>query len=64
MLRSLFSSFAIIIVISSCAQSSSKMDFETYDPVSTLVVPEHKLTKAKFLSLMYIIINGMGRNRI
>jgi predicted TIM-barrel fold metal-dependent hydrolase len=24
------------------------MDFETYDPVSTLVVPEHKLTKSKF----------------
>jgi len=24
------------------------MDFETYDPVSTLVVPEHKVTKAKF----------------
>jgi predicted TIM-barrel fold metal-dependent hydrolase len=30
-----------------CAQSA-KMDFEKYDPVSTLVVPEHKLTKAKF----------------
>ncbi|MEP6844602.1 MAG: amidohydrolase family protein [Panacibacter sp.] len=29
-------------------QSTNKMDFETYDPVSTLVVPEHKLTKAKF----------------
>src|SRR3954466_3328345 len=27
---------------------SQAMDFETYDPVSTLVVPEHKLTKAKF----------------
>ena len=25
-----------------------KMDFESYDPVSTLVVPEHKLTRAKF----------------
>jgi len=24
------------------------MDFEKYDPVSTLVVPEHKLTRAKF----------------
>lgn len=24
------------------------MDFESYDPPSTLVVPEHKLTKAKF----------------
>lgn len=26
----------------------TKMDFEKYDPVSTLVVPEHKVTKAKF----------------
>jgi predicted TIM-barrel fold metal-dependent hydrolase len=25
-----------------------KMDFEDYDPPSTLVVPEHKLTRAKF----------------
>jgi predicted TIM-barrel fold metal-dependent hydrolase len=24
------------------------MDFETYEPVSTLIVPEHKLTKAKY----------------
>jgi len=30
------------------AQSSDKMDFEKYNPTSTLVVPEHKLTKAKF----------------
>ena len=28
--------------------SQQKMDFETYNPVNTLVVPEHKLTKAKF----------------
>lgn len=30
------------------AQSRPTMDFEKYDPVSTLVVPEHKLTRAKF----------------
>lgn len=30
------------------AQNSPKMDFETYNPPSTLVVPEHKLAKAKF----------------
>lgn len=30
------------------AQNGSKMDFETYEPVSTLVVPEHKIGKAKF----------------
>ena len=29
-------------------QASPKMDFETYNPVSTLVVPEHKITRAKF----------------
>ena len=40
--------FALIIGLNSCAQSPGKMDFETYDPVSTLVVPEHKLTRAKF----------------
>jgi len=33
--------------LAACAQSS-KMDFEKYDPVSTLVVPEHKVVKAKF----------------
>jgi predicted TIM-barrel fold metal-dependent hydrolase len=30
------------------AQTNGKMDFETYNPVSTLVVPELKLTRAKF----------------
>src|SRR5215203_7077178 len=30
------------------AQSQEKMDFEKYNPTSTLVVPGHKLTKAKF----------------
>lgn len=29
-------------------RSIGKMDFEAYDPPSTLVVPEHKLTRAKF----------------
>lgn len=35
----------------SCAQErplDDKMDFEKYDPPSTLVVPEHKLTHAKY----------------
>ena len=39
--------FCLIGIFSSCAQSG-KMDFEKYNPVSNLVVPEHKLTKAKF----------------
>ena len=48
MIRSLLSSFALTAALISSAQSASRMDFETYDPVSTLVVPEHKLHKAKF----------------
>jgi len=40
--------FALVLSLRSCSQSTGKLDFETYDPVSTLVVPEHKLTKAKF----------------
>jgi len=47
-MRSILFLFAFIATLSSCAQSSSKMDFETYDPASTLVVPEHKLAKSKF----------------
>ena len=47
--RSVLFVFLVVIDAVSCyAQPSSKMDFETYDPVSTLVVPEHKVTKAKF----------------
>jgi predicted TIM-barrel fold metal-dependent hydrolase len=34
--------------ILACGQSKSGMDFEKYEPVSTLRVPEHVLTKAKF----------------
>jgi predicted TIM-barrel fold metal-dependent hydrolase len=30
------------------AQTNDRMDFENYNPPSTLVVPEHKLAKAKF----------------
>jgi len=44
----LFVFLFVMAATSGYAQPSSKMDFETYDPVSTLVVPEHKVTKAKF----------------
>jgi len=44
----LFVFLFVIAATSGYAQPSSKMDFETYDPVSTLVVPEHKVTTAKF----------------
>jgi len=48
MARSVFFLFAILFTISSCAQSAGNMDFEKYEPTSTLVVPEHTTTKAKF----------------
>jgi len=37
-----------IFMTTSCQAQHGTMDFEKYDPVSTLVVPEHKLSKAKF----------------
>lgn len=40
-----------IMPLLSCAQEQpldDRMDFELYDPPSTLVVPEHKLARAKF----------------
>src|SRR5688500_1075508 len=40
--------FLIISVSSACAQSSAKMGFEEHNPVSTLVVSEHKPAKAKY----------------
>lgn len=36
------------ITVTAVGHSQPKMDFEKYEPVSTLVVPEHKLTRAKF----------------
>src|ERR1041385_6242179 len=40
----------LLIFISSISwsQTGARMDFENYNPPSTLVVPQHKLTKAKF----------------
>lgn len=39
---------AIITSFSAGAQANEKMDFEKYNPASTLVVPENKVTKSKF----------------
>ena len=36
------------IMILDCQGQSAKMDFVEYEPVSTLTVPEHKLTSAKY----------------
>lgn len=38
----------IVNVSSACAQTNTRMNFENYEPVSTLVVPEHKVTRAKY----------------
>jgi predicted TIM-barrel fold metal-dependent hydrolase len=43
--------FTCLIAFSAFSQEQPldmKMDFEAYDPPSTLVVPEHKITRAKF----------------
>lgn len=40
--------FCPLVLAAGLLQAQHKMDFETYDPVSTLVVPEHPLTKARF----------------
>ena len=38
----------MFLFIEASGQSTQKMDFETYNPVNTLVVPKHPLTKSKF----------------
>lgn len=42
--------FSLVFIASACGQgeTKTKMDFEKYDPVSTLKVPEHIVTHAKF----------------
>ena len=40
---------ATLVFFTACSQNPpQKMDFEKYDPVSTLKVPEHVTTKAKY----------------
>src|SRR6185369_8036516 len=43
-----FTCLSLTIFCIACAQNNAKMDFETYNPTSTLVVPAHPLTRAKF----------------
>jgi uncharacterized protein len=42
--------FTSALTIANCQEKAldMKMDFENYDPPSSLVVPEHKLTRAKY----------------
>ena len=47
-MKHLLSLFLVVLIFPDCKAQNNKMDFEKYDPVSTLVVPEHKLTRAKF----------------
>lgn len=45
--------------VSSCSRAQETMDFEKYDPVSTLVVPEHHVTRARF---PFIDVHGHQSN--
>lgn len=49
----------LVLSSAACAQSSQRMDFENYDPVSTLVVPTHTTTRAKF---PFIDVHNHQRN--
>ena len=51
MKRIITAAAAFFVYLSACGQEKPldmEMDFEDYDPPSTLVVPEHPVTKAKF----------------
>ena len=50
MSKNIVSIFIALLIATQCTQCQAQktMDFEKYDPVSKLVVPEHKLTRAKF----------------
>lgn len=47
-MKKCLSLFLIFIAFGAYSQTTLRMDFENYNPHSTLVVPEHRLTKAKF----------------
>src|SRR6185295_11564137 len=48
-MKQITSAFTLCLVTLMVAcQSKPTMDFETYNPPSTLVVPQHVVTKAKF----------------
>jgi uncharacterized protein len=46
--RNCFTVLALLACFVSIAQSKQRIDFETYNPPSSLVVPEHPLTRSKF----------------
>jgi len=47
-MKKYFVPFFMAIACTAGGQSNGKMDFESYNPPSTLVVPGHKVMKAKF----------------
>jgi predicted TIM-barrel fold metal-dependent hydrolase len=47
-MRKFFILLFLYPVFTGHTQTTQRMDFEKYNPPSTLVVPEHKLTRAKF----------------
>src|SRR6218665_2290139 len=62
----MYKSFSIALfslaTISACAQRTT-MAFEKYEPTSTLVVPQHVITKAKFPFIdVHNHQNGMGKS--
>jgi len=48
MQKSFFTYITILAISSAYAQTSNNMDFEKYEPVSTLVVPGHIVSRSKF----------------
>jgi predicted TIM-barrel fold metal-dependent hydrolase len=44
----LYSALCLLIGFTTCAQEKQEMGFEEYNPPSTLVVPEHPVSSAKF----------------
>lgn len=61
MIRTLFSTalFTFIFAAGMPAAAQVRIDFETYDPVSTLVVPAHVLTRA---SIPFVDVHNHQRN--
>jgi hypothetical protein len=46
-MKVIFLTLSLLLTITE-AHAQTVMDFEKYDPPSTLVVPEHKITRSKF----------------
>lgn len=47
-MKKYLSGVALLLTMNACSQATTKMDFESYNPPSTLVVPGKEINKAKF----------------